>query len=734
MISRSSSWKTERKCREHSAADLMIQMKENGKRRMWLFALLSFVMLLCYPVIVTLTLNRYADGSALSLALRQSVGHDILGFTGGMTVLLLTAGGILCAAEGFSWIYSRRKIDMYLAQPITRGHRFLMTYINGILIYFIPYIISLLLALLLLSGMGAASGALFADVLFTLPAAFVYFLAVYNLTLTAMMISGKKGMAAFLVLMSFLYDLLLRTTLESFCSSYFSTFAGRATSRQYISPICRIVVMLNENTFSWGKEIVTFSEIKEELILPMLPGMAVLLLEAVLFGAAAYICYKRRPMEAVSQALSFRMLRGPVKVLLILLSGLLACLGFCNVSDNNGFLVAFSGLAFGVLFCQALVEIVYEGELKAFGRHKKSFGIGAFITVCVYLFFALDISGYDTWVPEQEQVESAAIDIYFGNHYRFENVDEDGNPVWEDDFILDTMKMTDVSGVLSLARDGMGKDAREQNEDTQLNCDVKYILKNGKERYRSFTIDYEQEKTVLDILFANEKYKEGANQVLSGEMDRIFEKSRAYYSNGLQEREIADKNALRLMRAYQADVREMSFSDVKDAVPCGFLKLDYRTDAMGENTLEYPVFPSFTKTVEYLRGKNIELYLNIIPQAVESIKVVYYGRSEEDTEVITNGGFFVNTQMTTSIETETEKEYTDRGQIEELLGSIYPSYLTGWLYIPEIVDGNMSAQIQEADNNVAWYYNWNDTFVMKKDKVPEFVRKDMGVDRNNNDR
>lgn len=733
MMSKNSSWKTEYRQKKHSATDLIIQMKENGKRRMWLFVLLCFVLLLCYPVVMTLTLNRYADGSALSAALRQSVGHDILGLTGGITVFLLTAGGVLCAVEGFSWIYSRRKIDMYLAQPITRGRRFLMTYINGILIYFIPYIISLLLALLLLSGMGAASGALFVDVLFTLPAALIYFLAVYNLTLAAMMISGKKGMAGFLVLMGFLYDLLLRATLESFCGSYFSTFAGRIPSRQYISPVCRIFVMLNENRFSWEEGIVTSGEVIRELVLPMLPGMAVLCLEAVVFGVAAYACYRRRPMEAVARVLAFPVLKGPVKVLLILLTGLISCLGFCDIADNNGFFVAFSGLSFGILFCQALMEIVYEGDLKAFARHKKSFGIAASLTVCVYLFFALDVSGYDTWVPDQRQVESASIDIYFGNHYRFDRVDENGNPIWGDDYILEGMKMTDVSGVLSLARDGMGKDAPKQDVDTRLRCDVKYILKNGKVRYRNFTIDYEQEKTVLDILFANKEYKEGANQVLSDEMDRIFERSRAYYSNGLQDREIVDKNALQLMRAYQADVREMSFSDVKGAMPCGFLKLNYRTDTMGENTLEYPVFPSFTGTVEYLRGKNLELYLNIIPEAVESIKVVHYGE-EEDMEVTTKDSFFGTSVATASTAAVTEKEYTDRGKIEELLGCIYPAYLSGWLYVPDILEESISVHIQEADNREAWYYNWNDSFVMRKDEVPEFVREDTGADRNKNEK
>lgn len=723
-MSKNSSCKTEKIYSGHSASNFVTQMKENGKRRLWLFALLCFVMLLSYPLMTALTFNRYIGDDMSTFIMRQGLGHNRLGLTGGMTVFWLTVGGILCAAEGFSWIYSRKKIDMYLSQPVTAGRRFLVVYINGILIYFVPYILSLLMALLVISGAGAATGALLLNVLFTLPSALIYFLAVYNLTLVAMMISGKRGMAGFFILMGFLYDGLLRSTLEGFCSTYFSTYAGGLGERQYISPIFRMVVMLDNSFFAWGTEAVTAGEVTHNLIRPLLPGVFFLLAEAVVFGAVAYVCYKKRPMEAVSRAVAFEKVKEPVKILLMVLSGLACSVCFCDVAGNSGFFVAFSGLLFGVLFCQVLVEIVYEGDMKAFFRHKRAFAAGAVITVLIYLFFALDISGYDTWVPKAEDVESAAIEIYFGNRYCFEYVDDEGAVTWGDKYGIETMEMTDVSGILSLAMDGMGKGAQEQNPETRFNCEVKYKMKNGKEKYRDFYIDYELEKTVLDVLFANEEYKEGTNQVLSGQMDRIFEKSTVYYSNGLQEKEIVDKNALPLMRAYQQDVREMSFSDVKDAVPCGTLKLRYRMDNLDDYELEYPVFPSYTGTVEYLRGKNIELYLHINPAAIDSITFKRY--VEEDTEIVEKGFLFGTAAVSQQIGKVMEKEYTGKEQIGEMAKYIYPASLMKWVYVPESVDQSIIVGIQEADNTEAYYYNWNDSFMVKKNELPEFVKEDIG--------
>lgn len=708
----------------HAAPTLTAQMRENAVWRLWLFSLLSFVMLLSYPLMTALRLHRYARNDMASLIMRQGLGHNAVGLTGGMTVLLMTVCGVLCAFEGFSWIYSRRRVDMYLCQPITRGRRFFIHYFNGILLCFIPYTVSLLLTLLVMAGEGVASPAHLVNVLFSVPAALIYFLAVYNLTLIAMMISGKKGMAGLFALMGFLYDPLLRGLLESYCSSYFSTYAGIVESRQFISPIWRMLNELEQTSFSWGTEAVTVGGLVEKLIRPMLPGMFVLLAEAVVFGGIAYACYQKRPMEAVGQAVAFRSVKGPVKALLMVAAGLYSSACFREISGNDGYFVSVCGLVLGMLFCQALTEIVYEGDLKAFSGHRRAFAAGAVVTVFVYLFFALDLSGYDTWVPAQDEVESAAIVFYFENRYCTSYVYKDGEPGWDERYPLGVMKVTDVSAILSLAADGMGKDAGEPNPDTKLQCGVKYYLKNGTEKYRNFYIDYEREKTVLDILFANEDYKEGANQVLSEQMDQIFERSSMYYSNGLQEKEIVDKSTLPLMQAYREDLREMSFSDVKDALPCGVIRLRYRTDDREEYMLEYPVFSSFARTVEYLCAKDIELYLKIDPEAVEGIEVVRY--TDGEPEFTEDRTFFGTSVTTVQTEKAAGQEYTKKEQISEILGYIYPTSLTVWAYLPGITEEDISVTVREADNTAAWQYHWNESFAVKRGELPEFVMRDIG--------
>lgn len=210
-------------------------------------------------------------------------------------------------------------------------------------------------------------------------------------------------------------------------------------------------------------------------------------------------------------------------------------------------------------------------------------------------------------------------------------------------------------------------------------------------------------------------------------MDRIFEKSRIYYDNGMQETEIADKNGIALMRAYQEDLRKMSFTDIKEAVPCGVLRLRYKTERLQEYTLEYPVFPTYTRTIEYLREKNIELYLAISPKAVESLLVSCY-QEKEDAEVIDHGGFFGTFVNTMELADLMEKEYGKREQIEELLGYLYPGSLVSWCYTMNSFDHNISVRAEASDDLSAYLYHWGDTdFMVRKGKLPEFVKKDFGL-------
>ena len=62
---------------------------------------------------------------------------------------------LLFAVQGFSWLDSRRKLDLYLSVPVSTRRRFAVVYRNGAAVFAVCYFVMLLLALPAAAVMGA---------------------------------------------------------------------------------------------------------------------------------------------------------------------------------------------------------------------------------------------------------------------------------------------------------------------------------------------------------------------------------------------------------------------------------------------------------------------------------------------------------------------------------------------------------------------------------------------------
>lgn len=101
---------------------------ENNRRRSWTFLLCLVMALFCGPlylmVVLTGLQNNYANDSVYNAAqaaeslreLIQSRITDVIGFSS-IHVLFAAFFAILFAVQGFCWLYSRRKTDLYFSGP-----------------------------------------------------------------------------------------------------------------------------------------------------------------------------------------------------------------------------------------------------------------------------------------------------------------------------------------------------------------------------------------------------------------------------------------------------------------------------------------------------------------------------------------------------------------------------------------------------------------------------------------
>lgn len=129
------------------------------------------------------------------MALENAV-TDALGFKPLATVPIMVLA-VYIAVQGFSYLHSRRKIDLYHSVPVSARRRFVVIYGNGLVIYLLPAVCAALLGVI----MGAAQGALTARGLaeggLAFLMTFMYFLVVYTISVLAVMLTGNMVITGF---------------------------------------------------------------------------------------------------------------------------------------------------------------------------------------------------------------------------------------------------------------------------------------------------------------------------------------------------------------------------------------------------------------------------------------------------------------------------------------------------------------------------------------------------------
>ena len=141
MISKSSFWAS---------------MRENLKRRGWTVLLCMLVMFLVLPVsqAMAVSVNRQKVEAGGSYYMAGNNGREWVAetFMNAISfdirlVAVFAAFAVLFAIQGFSWLYSRKKTDMYMSVPVSSGKRYFTIYLNGIGIFSFCYFCTLLMCL-----------------------------------------------------------------------------------------------------------------------------------------------------------------------------------------------------------------------------------------------------------------------------------------------------------------------------------------------------------------------------------------------------------------------------------------------------------------------------------------------------------------------------------------------------------------------------------------------------------
>lgn len=768
-------------------SSFLVSLKENNKRRLWVWAISVLAFIVAFPTATALFVNRTISRSEWIVEnygskLAQEVLHErliysmrnTLGFSAPMAAVV-TVIAVISAIQGFSYLYSRKKIDFYMGMPVKRKKRFLIIWLNGIFLYLIPYLSGLLISILIAAINGGVDKAVIQAAAAAFGVNFCFYLGIYHMAILAVMLTGNIVITGFGFLVFCFYEFMVRNMLQGLQELFFQHYSyyGHSTS-PVLSPF---TMYINIAESFHERSVVDYKY------------LAGLLVFAAAIGLAAYVCYLKRPAEKAGKAMIFEGTQPVIKILLIVPVSLVAMLiiadmiSFAPQSSMKGIGYVIFAIALVVVIGCALMQVIYEFDIKG-ALHKKAHIVLCGVLVSfIFLIFRYDLTGYDSYVPRQEDVESAAFvpDYYEEGTYGSTHFDRNGSYMSYEEYADQYMNLKNVADVCELAQISMDgynefleRCGQEGKMDDQTDYDSRteywssatliYHLKNGHKVSRSIYVNVDDARTtqLLDQIIGSEEFKKGYLAGASENLMTMLTEKRddlrinANYGNWVYSEKMSRADAEELLEIYQEDLKLSDFSNVKESFPVAVFSMDIESDIMGSVdvtwaglyrstrtwTVSMNIYPFYEKSIAWLKehGYYRDYQLNV--EDVDHIQVINqnYEIKQKLTEKLNtaSGAEAIVTDMEAAattvdvygesgIDTRVYVDYTEKEDIAQIASSVYPDEMTygaNW-------DGKASPDSDyqvivyfKAGSEINRNYGTNAYYSFMEGMVPDFVMQD----------
>ena len=439
----------------------------------------------------------YARTAADVLKNTQNNIAQVISFDSPFIKLVLIVLATLCGVAMFRYLHDRRQVDFYHALPISRGKLFAVNYISGVLLVLPFYLIVLVIGLIFVSAMGLGDQITGALLVQSILGNIAYFLLNYTVAVLCTVLTGNTIITVLLGIWAQLGIPVLMVMVQCYQAMFYETFSSTVPLMQtfvlYGSPMCNYLVTFHDTHTMYVPLFDT--------ALDVVGGMAVLIYPVILtivLGVLSYFLFVRRKSENTGMAVSFRRAKAPIKWFMSMFSGLGFGLIFTVIFSGTSGGMWF-GLVFGVVLCHMVVEIIYDFDFKALLHHWKQMIVLAILAVVVVAGIKNDVFGYDNYIPDVDDIASAAIESSYYNidwNYNVQDIYKD--------------QLTDaesIEKIHQLAELSVANNGKPEEGDSTYAYTIHYTLKNGDHVSRCYTeVPTNVVQDMMVNLVASEQY------------------------------------------------------------------------------------------------------------------------------------------------------------------------------------------------------------------------------------
>ncbi len=580
-------------------------LKEDLRQRLWTIVLAAIVFILPVPIYIAMEISGsrgfgtdWMDNFARNLA-------EPMGTQSIWLVLVTIVGALICAVSGFGYLFSKKKVDFFHSLPVKRETLFAVRYINGILIYLVPYLAMILVSILIMVFTGTMRAVVFPVVLGGLAVHLLGYLAVYTTFILCVTFVGN--IVVFFAVSGWTFGITAITLLvynwfeEQFFNTYSylgDVFTERLYSLRFLCPWYFYIYSVDTHEKTGG------------LLLQELAFVAVL-------AVITLLVYRVRPSDGAGKAIAFPVLKPVIRVSVELLAGALMGMLFHEAADRSygvpGWMIF--GVILGVILSHMLIQSIFHFDIRKCFAAKGSMGIVAVATIAFVLVMRYDTFGYDKYLPKEKKIASVGLEVNgldrYRNNYKYTGSYMD----WTDE--LSEMELTEMNKVYpyleSLVEDNESYWELRENgtsvDNTRVN--VAYRLKNGKTVYREYRVEQIREDLFAPI-FESKEYKEIHYSDIYTVPERFLEAVTANHAMNVLNMSLTDGERAEFMAILRRELSSQTLKEKLNTLPVAVLHLTavdknpqydadgYMMDTMYDYHTELPIYPSYTETLRFL--------------------------------------------------------------------------------------------------------------------------------------
>ena len=711
----------------------LARLYENIKRRLWLvvIAVLLFVIALPIYTAMDISLTKATAENIGILKMQENLYKAMtqwFDFGSGITfwaVLFALPAGM----QGFSYLYDRSKIDFYHSKPVKASQRFFTIWLNGVLIFAIPYLVGNIFNLLLVATSGVLDMALFLTWCEGIILTIGFYLSIYSIIILAVMLTGKPLISVMGVGVFLFYEMAVRALYMSMCSFSFHFFYGYSDDEwliPWISPFKIVNLYGNEK-------------------IGMVAAFVLFIAFAAVVLALAYWCFKKRPSELAGSAMTFQGIKPFIKIgvaVPVALFAGLATAGLMEYSPLDGTGSPFFPILLGALFLLlacGLIQVIFEADIKGMFHKKREIVISAVFTLAIMLIFRYDVFGYDNRIPALDKIESVSIVTATDQRYSRIFYDENGKQITKEEYTDKYMRLTgeDAKNVRELALLSIEKyqeypNRKAFNEENEYapSISYKFRLKNGKTVAREIPVllrDEENREIIAKIENSEDFIRTNEPAMSDYFLEALKSgdyKVEASWGSEMNEQELTTKEAIQLVHLFREDLLQNSYEARCNELPVGEISIYLNQQISYGRNVRLSVYPSYTNCLSYLKenGFETEEFINI--EDIDRITVHKYYETEETETITTEMAGFAESVTVVAESKTCSADFTDISDIQTIIDNSYPQCLNYDYWYKESVYDDSSYDIAvyfKPDSEYYEKYSSVADFNFLKDQIPDFV-------------